>query len=157
MKGGPLMGPKTQQAHEAIHTASPWDLSGLSYGDCGSPDRPDSAGAVWLRQVRDSALEAWTWAEQHDDTVDRVETAGEAVPVYTYEVWRVFADLAGWQVDGGITGPSPSSWYTDGEDFTEQAQLRLYRIARRIVRVICRELDQAAAEDLEAAEDATVA
>ena len=83
--------------------------------ECSDPDSFTSPGARWLVSTAESALEAWTWARDHDELgeVDaandrwwldwadeaRCEVADQAVPIGTHSMWSVFTDLAAWQVD----------------------------------------------------------
>jgi len=108
--------------------------------DAASPDTPTSPGAVFLLRVRDATVETWDNTEPDDrdpDTADddgRLhETADGAVPIYTHEKWRVFVDLAAYNVDlddiGGTTG-----------DMDDDSNAALYLIASELVRTLWQEL-----------------
>lgn len=100
-------------------------LAGMT--DAGHPDSFDSPGAVWLEQVGRAALAVWrTDGIAGDDWSDVAhELADDMVPIYTHELWTVFVDLAGWQVD--------TQDYGQPEDMTQGASWALYEIARSLV------------------------
>lgn len=75
--------------------------------DCASPDNFHSAGAEFLKDVRDAFVDA---AEDlrfaTEEPVDVIsELADACVPIYTYKLWSVFCDLALWQADLEDIGP----------------------------------------------------
>ena len=95
---------------------------------CASPDSLSSPGAEWLRQVGRAALETWEDTDDRsgDDWSDEAhELADQLVPVYTHDLWSVFVDLAGYQVD--------TQDYGTPEDMTQGASWALYEIARSLV------------------------
>lgn len=89
-----------------------------------SPDGPDSPGAKWLRYVEQIAMEAIEYGADLGEDVH--EYADSAVPVYTYERWQVFVDLAAYEEDDeGLCGPD--------DDMTQRAGVALYVIAARLI------------------------
>ena len=112
--------------------------------DCCAPDTAQSPGAVWLVRVAESALEAWTWATEHDELAELLEDgshelADGAVPIYTVDLWRVFMDLGAWQTDTEESGPV--------EDMTKGAQTALYVIARTLVEALFADWSELDTED----------
>jgi hypothetical protein len=104
------------------------------------PDDLDSAGATFLMGVRDSLIESLEWKVEHEDDgnlaraarkirEDSHELADGAVPVYTYQRWLTFVDLAAWNVDIDDYGRL--------EDMTGQAGVALYEVARALVDELC--------------------
>jgi hypothetical protein len=67
--------------------------------DCASPDSQESPGAVWLRRVAsdlDELLEAIAGGAEPSDSV--FEFVDQALPIYTHELWKVWVDLAGYNL-----------------------------------------------------------
>ncbi len=60
------------------------------------------------------------------------EMADALVPVYTWERWRVFTDLAAWQTDIDEYG-------AEGQDMTELAGIALYEVARTLLSALIEE------------------
>ena len=91
--------------------------------DCASPDREDSPGAHYLEMVAYSVVEA----VENDDNRDDIpfQAADECVPIYTYDVWRTFVDLAAWQ-------ENPTDYGADGSDMEQAAKVCLYIIGERL-------------------------
>lgn len=141
--------------------------------DCGEPSsivRPgmadqgtNSPGADFLESVRTDFLERFGYAVgEHNGTptADDIrhaievlkdeaahEIADSAVPVYTYQRWQTFTDLAAWQEDLSDHGE------INAEDLTTSvAGVALYMIAERLVVALADELDEWA-DDIEANED----
>jgi hypothetical protein len=119
---------------------TPYRLASLT--DAATPDSFESPGAVWLTQVRDSVVELWgeLATEPTDRNPDTVNDGGAldevcdgAVPIYTHDKWRVFVDLAAYNVDlddiGGTTG-----------DMDDDATAALYLIASELVRTLWQEM-----------------
>ncbi len=77
--------------------------------DTYTPESLDSAGANWLRYVRDALAEAVTYDDF--DPEDLHELADSAVLIYTAERWAVFADL-------GLYNEDPSELGYDLTDLT---------------------------------------
>lgn len=101
--------------------------------DCAGPDNNLSAGADWLETVAISALEILEDDDNKTATVDDLgdtitEVADQVVPVYTYEKWKVFIDLAAWTEQVDEFGPL--------EDMDSGASRALYMIAERLIRAI---------------------
>jgi hypothetical protein len=107
--------------------------------DIAGPDSEISAGAKFLMRVRDSVVEALEWQTENDGRdlaraaehlrEDSHELADGSVPVYTYDRWLTFVDLAAWNVDIEDYGSS--------EDMTGQAGVALYEVARTLVDALC--------------------
>lgn len=89
--------------------------------DTASPDSPDSPGAKWLAYVE-------LCAEDVTDEDGITEAADQAVPVYTYEMWQTFVDLAAWQEDITEFGPV--------EEMEKGAQVALYMIADSLIHAL---------------------
>lgn len=111
--------------------------------DIGGPDADDSPGAVFLSHVRDAVIEALEWKVENGDgdlahaavvlRDDSHELADAAVPVYTYQRWTTFVDLAAWQID--------ISEYSAGEDMTDRCGVALYEVARLLVDELCQHVE----------------
>ena len=100
---------------------NPYVLAGMA--DCASPDTKDSPGARFLGLVADSVVEA---VENEGDRDDIPWTAADqCVPIYTFDVWRTFTDLAAWQED-------PTELGADGSDMEQAAKVCLYIIGERL-------------------------
>lgn len=72
------------------------NAAGVSWGG--------DVGRGWIRDVLDSVRERVAWAVEHGDAVgadwlDEIvhEVCDAAPPVYHWELWQVFTDLAAWQ------------------------------------------------------------
>lgn len=112
-----------------------FELAGLA--DCASPDKLDSLGAQFLTLVADSVRETWAGANKvtrrdwQDGDMAHDATDG-CVPVYTYDVWRTFVDLAAWQEDVTEYGPI--------DDMERAAMDALYMIGERLAMQLLAEL-----------------
>ena len=106
-----------------------------SMADCASPDSEDSPGARFLGLVADNVVEA----VENDDNRDDIpfQAADECVPIYTYDVWRTFVDLAAWQED-------PTELGRDGSDMEQAAKVCLYIIGERLAAAV---LDDMGSDD----------
>ena len=95
--------------------------------DCASPDSLESMGARFLTAVAESTLSAI----QHDDDRDEIPwtVADQCVPIYTYDVWRTFVDLAAYNED-------PTDLGADGSDMEHAAKVCLYIIGERLAAAI---------------------
>lgn len=100
------------------------------------PDSPTSPGAKWLEDVQFATREAIDYAKGEFSDDDVFELADSLVPIYTYERWQVFVDLAAWQedVDDLYIGDRDN-------DLTTIAGIALYQIASRLILAICKELE----------------
>lgn len=108
--------------------------------DIAGPDSETSAGANFLKRVRDALVENLEWRVEHEDEIlphaavrlrdDTHEVADGAVPVYTFERWTTFVDLAAWQVD-------VSEYGMTGNDLTAMAGVALYEVARTLLDALC--------------------
>lgn len=110
--------------------------------DCAGPDTNTSPGAHWLEVVATDALDmiAERAGEDIEDQHDRIhEMADGLVPVYTYEKWQVFTDLAAWQED--VTE------YGEITDMEQGAGIALFMIAERLIRAIIEDRKDAADDD----------
>jgi hypothetical protein len=149
-----------------------WHLSNMA--DVASPDRSDdkghdepptrldgyepSAGATFLRRVARDVADRIT--EEGDDfDPDEFsdmahEVADGCVPIYTYERWLTFTDLAAWQeveTRGNVGMPDVAE--CDGlelsGDMTDMAGQVLYAIALRLVNALVRDMVENADETAE--------
>jgi hypothetical protein len=123
--------------------------------DCASPDSLESPGAIFLTSVRDAVAEAIDWRRENNEPTDLDgfqydggdhEIADGAVPVYTYDVWRTFTDLAAWQED-------PTELGADASDMEQAAKVCLYMIASRLVTALVEEYGGTDDDDDETEED----
>lgn len=110
---------------EQTYTRTVWQLArlaGVAY-----PDALDSPGGKWLRLVANTVEDVRDYGTTDESTLrDAVsEQADNLVPVYTYDRWKVFVDLAAWEV------------YTEGlappDDMTAMAGVALYLVAERLL------------------------
>jgi hypothetical protein len=153
-----LSDPTSSTGMHGWNEHSPFALASLA--DCASPDSIESPGAKFLggvaRDVADRA-QPYTTSEPTPADVYRArldeltgddahELADSAVPVYTYDRWLTFVDLAAWQED--------ISDYGSTDDLTNAAGVALYMIAERLVRALAEELTEALDTDSEESEDA---
>ncbi|WJN63323.1 Ocr-like antirestriction protein [Streptomyces phage phiScoe54] len=118
-----------------------------------SPDSDESAGARFLRGIRDSVIEAVEWRIEHDElslaeAVEDIryvgadgEIADGAVPVYTYDKWLTFTDLGAWTED--VSEIADTSVYAD---LDTQAGWALYLIAYRLVAKLLQDIEDNAGE-----------
>lgn len=118
-----------------------WRLSNMA--DCASPDVPDhygfeprttvtappSPGAKFLRWIAryiEEGINSNPDARTPEDLEDLAsETADTAVPIYTYQKWATFVDLAAYNED-------PTELGFDGADMGNGADACLYLIASRL-------------------------
>ncbi len=109
--------------------------------ECGDPDHEDSPGAEFLGQTVDALAEAVRWDAENDggrDLSDIIaETADGAVPIGTYELWRVFVDLTAYTED-------TSELVSAGAHLTDQARVALYLVAERLCYGVTGDLDRIA-------------
>lgn len=124
-----------------------------------SPSAADSPGASFLDLVRTDFLERFDYAHDGDvPTAESVRAAAEsvrdeaaheiadgAVPIYTYQRWQTFTDLAAWEEDTSELGDAD-------QGMTALAGVALYMIAERLVRALADSLDEWADELEEGAE-----
>lgn len=100
--------------------------------DCGEPANSDSPGAKFLCSMRDALIDAREYSgDAFDPDEDLHELADGAVPVYTYQRWQVFLDLAGWQVDTSDYGDDVRA-----DALTEHAGVVLYVIADALLHAL---------------------
>lgn len=114
-----------------------WQLARMA--SCADPDKaqtaenPGSPGAVFLHRCADDARDLF---DSHPDVRDREdyvsEYAGGAVPVYTYDLWRTFVDIAAWDEDPGEVG--------EAGDITRAAGYCLYLVAHRLIYAVLEDL-----------------
>lgn len=120
------------------------DLKGLSMyalavaADCSMPDSSESAGAAFLRNVRDDVLEQFEYDPDNEDVLH--EIADGAPSVYTSTRWQEFVDLQAYHED-------PTELGCDGSDMLQAAAVCLYIIAERLAGAIWTELQEARDED----------
>lgn len=140
-------------AHEiaALRTAEVWELAESHMADCGSPDRTDSPGAVFLDGVRRDTLDLIerVGVDVDPDTIDddgELHTIADEAPDYrTPQRWAEFVDLQAYEEDVTDLGE------VDGNDLTRSvAGVALFMIADRLARAIVNQVRDAV---LEADED----
>lgn len=113
---------------------TPYELANLA--EVASPDSPTSPGAEWLLAIASEAGEIIgedfePLAELGDVIRERADAI---VPVYTYERWQVFVDLAAYSEDVGEYGD------VDGGDLTRSvAGVALLIIAERLLHALTHE------------------
>lgn len=123
------------QVRPATHAL--YTLAGLSL-----PGTTTGHGASVLESAFDGARERFEDTLRlegadalHYDLDDDVhEVADSAVPVYTADVWRAFADLQAWNED-----PSDLLDTSDGIDLTDAARVALYLPAHRLATALVEE------------------
>ena len=99
--------------------------------DCASPDSLESMGARFLTAVAESTL----GAIQYDDDRDEIPwaAADQCVPIYTYDVWRTFVDLAAYSED-------PTDYGADGSDMEQAAKVCLFAIGERLAAAVLEDM-----------------
>ena len=115
------------EAIEALSELTAYNLASMA--DCGSPDSPESVGAMLLVHVRDAVVE---YLEGHDAgqyNEDERDAYAHEIPdgapsVYTHERWAEFVDLAAYNED-------PTE-YGAPDDMNQAAAVCLYIIAERL-------------------------
>lgn len=116
--------------------------------ECGGPDHDLSAGAAFLRSVRDGLVEAvedGSLVPNEGDGSGRVHEIADGAPdVYTSVKWAEFVDLAAYNED-------PSELIENTQDIGAVASVCLYMIAERLCQALLTELAEARNEDEEAA------
>jgi hypothetical protein len=117
---------------------------------CGSPDSPTSIGAVWLNGVRDNTVEHIEDAINEDDLPNLTEYVYETdlgVPLASFELWRVFTDLAGWSED--LTDFGQDSIKLD--DLDEVARIALELIGGRVRDAVAQSVERELTDRIDAA------
>jgi hypothetical protein len=114
-------------------TKSVWELAEMA--GCDSPESDISPGAMWLVRVASDLSEViGRVTEYGEDTQDVIrELADAAVPVYTHEMWRVFVDLAAYDVDD-------EGLHDREDDMTQRAMVALYVVAERLLNALVGEV-----------------
>jgi hypothetical protein len=119
---------------ETIEGLNAYELA--RYADCASPDGLESPGAKFLEVVRDVVVDAITDEDTPEE--DRHDSAfaiaDASVPIYTYDKWQAFVDLAAWQED-------PSELGFDGTDMEQGAGICLMMVGERLARALFEEAD----------------
>jgi hypothetical protein len=89
---------------DAMNKRNAYELA--NDADVTTPDSPESYGATFLLSIQDYVLEMIeTVVEGQDETTgddlrNNVWSAIDgSVPIYTYQKWMTFVDLAAWQED----------------------------------------------------------
>jgi hypothetical protein len=101
-----------------------YELANLA--DVPSPDSLESPGALFLLRIQETVNDYRNY-ESVDDMADMVsEIADGAVPIYTYEKWQTFTDLAAWTQAEDVMEFGPIT------DMDQGATLALYVIAERL-------------------------
>jgi hypothetical protein len=112
-----------------------WQLARMA-GVSDPDSHDDSPGAKFLRRVESSASEiAENVADGYDLDDQILEVADALVPVYTHEVWKVFVDLAAYEVEVETDMALES-------DMTKRAQVALYEVARTLLTALLIEQEE---------------
>lgn len=114
-------------------------LAGLI--DCAYPDNDEAK--AFLTDIRDSVLEQTDYVAAEDWERELVEDysgsaheiADNAPNVYTWRMWQQFVGLSGWQWDDDA-----ADYGSEDTDMNRAASLRLYIIAKRLVRAIAEDI-----------------
>ena len=114
-----IPGPKVTVGNEDYNA---YMLAGMA--DVVSLDTLESPGAQFLLSVADTVEDYRSNDSLDEDSA--CEIADSSVPIYTYDIWQTFVDLAAYQED-------PSELGYDASDMTKAAQVSLYMIAERLV------------------------
>lgn len=112
---------------EEIESLTAFRLANAADVPC--PDSDTSAGADFLRAVRDAFVERYTYKAEHGETFDADDVtslADDAPDVYTGEMWAQFVDLAAYRED-------TSELTSEDSDMDQRARVALYLIAERLV------------------------
>lgn len=118
-----------------VNEHTPYMLAKLA--GCASPDSETSPGAAFLERVA-STVDDYS----HDSDRDWIhEAADGAVPVYTYDRWLTFVDLAAYQEDISELGMRAC------DDLTDAAGVALYMIADRLLQALVDEDDDERADE----------
>lgn len=104
---------------------SAYVLAGMA--DCATPDSLDSIGAQFLTAVAQATVESLEYDDDRDDIP--WTAADQCVPIYTYDVWRTFVDLAAWRED-------PTELGADGSDMEQAAKVCLFAIGERLAAAV---------------------
>lgn len=114
------------------NTRSAYQLATLA--DCGTPDSPESPGALMLVGIADEVYDNIDDLRDEPHPEDRLNEIVDGWPsVYTYQMWEQFVDLCAWQ-------ESPNN--TD-EDMEHMAADCLYQIGERLARALWDEISEA--------------
>jgi hypothetical protein len=110
-----------------------WQLARMA--GVSDPDSETSPGAEWLRAVGTAWTEVVEYGIENyaEDVV--FEVADAAVPVYTHEIWKVFVDLAAYEVEVETDMALES-------DMTKRAQVALYEVARTLLTALLIEQEE---------------
>lgn len=117
---------------EEIESLTAFRLANAADVPC--PDSDTSAGADFLRAVRDAFVERYTYKAEHGETFDADDVtslADDAPDVYTGEMWAEFVDLAAYREDISEFGDSSA-------DMDYKARYALYVIAERLIQELAR-------------------
>jgi hypothetical protein len=117
-------------------THNAYELANMADVSC--PDSPESPGAKFLLGVQDDVNDS---ADSLDSDVSDTAhmIADAAVPIYTYEKWQTFVDLAAWQEDMDEFGQP--------EDMDQASNWALYAIANRLAYALLEELQEQSSEE----------
>ena len=112
-----------------------YQLAGMA--GCASPDKLDSPGAQFLQLIASTTVDAWEDTPEEDRGAEALqddvsEYVDGCVPVYTFDVWQTFTDLAAWQEDVTEYGPI--------EDMERAAMIALCTIGQRLAMELLTEL-----------------
>jgi hypothetical protein len=116
---------KFDTTHETeLRALTAYELARIA--DCGDPDTLDSAGAEFLKDVRDDVVQTFLEDNWSADTYATVwGIADSNVPVMTHDIAKAFVDLCAYRED--------ISDYFDYEgDTVKLMQVALYVIGERL-------------------------
>lgn len=123
-------------ALDGLRDLSAFALARLA--DCASPDTNLSAGADFLRYVRDSLVDRLVESVRldEDEASDLAhEIADQSVPIYTHQLWCTFVDLAGYDED-------TSGFLGEGATADSIANAALYQIGERLALALWGQYDE---------------
>lgn len=117
----------TTEAIEALSELTAYNLASMA--DCGSPDSPESVGAMLLVHVRDAVVEYLKGHDAGQYNEDERDAYAHEIPdgapsFYTHKRWAEFVDLAAYNED-------PTE-YGAPDDMNQAAAVCLYIIAERL-------------------------
>ncbi len=109
------------------------------------PDNDESAGAEFLRGVRNAVINAFDFDPSTNEDAAR-EIADDSPSIYTYEMWYEFTDLGAFNED-------ISDLVSEDADMDTRARLSLYVVAERLARDLINEVRDAVDSDTTNPED----
>ena len=118
---------------DELRAKSVYELARLA--ECGDPDNAESAGAEFLKSVRDDVIESFeydSWGTYPEDTISQISDS--CVPVWNYTIAQTWTDLTGWiiDIDELVDG-------SDQRDTISLMSLALYVAGDRLARALFEE------------------